>query len=244
MRYYTYAVGAALVRELKIAGAVKRILHDGRDIIHLELVSGDSLMIHLIDSGIPLYEIKNTFERNTADGHYTLFILWIDLLLPDHGSRAVLEGWHDGLLAAYNNRIYGYSVYMERLFLYPLYFDKQYYKRERVVRFGDPIDVGAIDCRTVRTTMPGLNGTWRVAGFEGSPASYYHRKVESLPNWLLAYYATLKIKPGADLATIKKAYRDLARIYHPDVNDNQSTAEMQAINRAYDEILKAMEDQR
>ncbi|HRF97849.1 MAG TPA: hypothetical protein PLZ51_21725, partial [Aggregatilineales bacterium] len=75
MRTLTYYVGAHLVNELSIAGAVDEILHDGRDIIHVRLITGESLMIHLIDSSIPTYEIKHILRDNTKMAHNTLFIL-------------------------------------------------------------------------------------------------------------------------------------------------------------------------
>lgn len=246
MRFYTYNVGAQLVRELEIAGAVGEIIHDGSDIIHLDLTTGESLMIHLIDSYIPLYEIKHILKANTDAGHHTLFILWCDMLLPDHGTRCRLEDWHEGLLAVYDGCIYAYKIYMERLFVFPVYFDKQYYRVERITRYGDPLDVGAIATGKVTTHLEALHGQWRVATFGGDPSAYYRQKAEDegrpLTSALQEYYALLRIEPGADLGTIKKAYRDLARQYHPDVNvSDEATDMMQAINRAYDAILKALE---
>lgn len=49
------------------------------------------------------------------------------------------------------------------------------------------------------------------------------------------YYAVLEIPPDADDKTIKKAYRKLARQYHPDINsDNQQAEErFKAVNEAY-----------
>ena len=47
-------------------------------------------------------------------------------------------------------------------------------------------------------------------------------------------YATLGIRPGADAAQVKKAYRRLARQHHPDRSgDRRTTERMKAINRAW-----------
>lgn len=245
MRYYTYGVGAALVIELQIAGAVDQIIHDGRDIIHLRLITGEHLMIHLIDSSIPLYEIKNILTKNTAAGHYTLFILWCDMLLPDDGTRVKLQDWHEGFLAAHGGKIYAYKVYMQELFVFPVYFDAIPYMRERVVRYGRTVDLGGLVCGMVDTRLHGLAGTWRVANYGGDPDMYYRQRAQAqhhlMPDVLRAAYILLEVKPGADRATIKQAYRALARRYHPDLNpDSGSTKQMQEINQAYNRILVAL----
>ena len=48
------------------------------------------------------------------------------------------------------------------------------------------------------------------------------------------YYRILGITPDADQKTIKAAYRQLARKYHPDTrNDDASDERMKEINEAY-----------
>ena len=59
------------------------------------------------------------------------------------------------------------------------------------------------------------------------------------------YYRTLGIKKGASEAEIRKAYRQLARKHHPDVNPNdpQSEARFKEINEA-NEVLTDAEKRR
>lgn len=47
------------------------------------------------------------------------------------------------------------------------------------------------------------------------------------------YYAILGVPPSADTETIKRAYRQLARRYHPDLVGPEGAIEMKRINRAY-----------
>src|SRR5512146_1148984 len=59
------------------------------------------------------------------------------------------------------------------------------------------------------------------------------------------YYKTLGVSKSADTEDIKKAYRKLARKYHPDVNPGNKTAEarFKEINEAY-EVLSDPEKRR
>ena len=48
------------------------------------------------------------------------------------------------------------------------------------------------------------------------------------------YYATLGVPIDADGDTLKRAYRQLARRYHPDLAGDEGAIQMKRINRAYD----------
>lgn len=52
-------------------------------------------------------------------------------------------------------------------------------------------------------------------------------------------YETLGLKPGASDDEVKKAYKQMAKKYHPDVtgNDPQAAKMMQEVNAAYDAII-------
>src|SRR5260221_9093935 len=46
-------------------------------------------------------------------------------------------------------------------------------------------------------------------------------------------YALLEVSPESDTATIRNAFRRLARRYHPDVANTGSVSHMQRLNAAY-----------
>src|SRR3989440_10063053 len=48
------------------------------------------------------------------------------------------------------------------------------------------------------------------------------------------YYAILGVPIDADSETLKRAYRQLARRYHPDLAGSAGAIQMKRINRAYD----------
>jgi len=49
----------------------------------------------------------------------------------------------------------------------------------------------------------------------------------------MGYYALLGVQPGSSPETIKRAYRELAKKYHPDARDGGSSSQFRAINEAY-----------
>ena len=55
----------------------------------------------------------------------------------------------------------------------------------------------------------------------------------------------LELEPDADFPTIRKAYRQLAKLHHPDIKqgDEEAAKRFQAIQAAY-EVLKSAEERR
>ncbi|MDX1992883.1 MAG: J domain-containing protein [bacterium] len=254
MRYYTYSVGAQLVHELVVTRAVREILHDGSDLIHVLLPEGEQVMIYLIERPLPTYELKLILEQNTAAGYYTMFLLWSEMLLPDDGALFEPDEWMESLLTLYGNHIYGYEIYMGRLLLVPVHFEHLPNSYRRIIRHDDPLDVRTLHCMEVETPRPGLRGAWRVASFSrvyranarsGDHASAHGSTYRSTKtDRAAALYAVLGLSPGADRVSVKRAYRDLARQHHPDLSrDRDATRRMQQINVAYDTIMDALDEE-
>jgi hypothetical protein len=243
MRFDTHKASAHLVQKLKATGAVIR--HDGGDIILIVSLSGHKISIHLIESPIPLYEIRSILAQNNADDIYTLFIFWCDMLLPREGVWYEPDDWMAAMLALYGGRIYGYELYGGEVYIFPVYFDGQ--AAARHIRYGDTVERAYIECHTIRTKTQNTVEFWRVADFASRPFSenwhYAGDAGQSAPKHLSSYYTILEIAESADLETIKRAYRILARKYHPDLNAApEATQRMQQINEAYQWIMRQFEE--
>ncbi len=161
VRFDTYKAGAFLVWQLKHAGAV--IHEDGGDIIHLSLPTGEAISIHIIESSIPAYEIKNTIVYNQANGLYTLFILWADMLLPPEGHVVEVEEWEWPLLALYGEKLWAYDIFGGELFIYPIYYDRIGPYRE--IRYGKTVNMRQLQGTVVEVQSPFIRGDggWRAS---------------------------------------------------------------------------------
>lgn len=76
------------------------------------------------------------------------------------------------------------------------------------------------------------NSTHHSSSHTQSTSSHFHRSQPSKPS----YYAILKVAPWANAQDIRKAYRDLSKIYHPDTTTlpkDNAKEKFQILNEAY-----------
>lgn len=235
MRFDTHRISAFLVRQLQRAKPLLEVIDDGGDLIHVRTSTGQTVAIYLIESPITVYEIRGMVELNTAAGIYSVFILWGELFLPIAGSRYRPDDWMAALLALGGDKIYGFDPYGGDNLVFPVYFEGE--GVERTIRHGKPIDVTRLNCASVQTRLPDMRGVWLVADFEP-----VEQAPEARRDPMLIYYETLGLHRQATYAMVKRAYRHLARKYHPDVNQTpEATERMQQINHAYERIKQALE---
>lgn len=237
IRFETAAASATLMNDLDAAGQVRRILHNGVDIVLFEGRGGGRISAHFIDSLIPVYEIRHILEANGAQETATLFILWADMLLPEHGQTFTADDWMEALFTLYGDCIYGYDQWRGESFLFPVYFRGS--GPRRAIEHGVTLPYRQLTLREVRTWLPGLIGVWRVAGFGGSSgAAHDPDRAEILSIELAAAHALLEASPQDSPLDLKRAYRRQARRLHPDLNPEADAHEqMQRLNAAYAAIL-------
>jgi DnaJ domain len=246
VHFETYKAGAFLVWQLRHAGV--SVLEDGGDIIQVKLPSGELVSIHLIESSIPLYEIKNTLVNNEANKMHTLFLLWCDLLLPPEDHVIEPHDWELALLALYGDRIFAYEVFGQEIFVFPVHFEP--YKQYRHIRYGETLNMRMLNGVVLDVSLPALKGRWWVAAFResaqqttaASGEKHHHARPAPVVSQLTAYYSLLGIQTDAAPGAVKTAYRRLARKYHPDTNKSpDATAKMQALNEAYRHIMDSFD---
>ncbi len=251
MRFDIHKVRTYLINELSaVPGVVANIQHDGSDLVIAELVTGETVIMHLVERLMPLSEIKTTLAEDNAAMRHTLFILWGDMLLPPENRVYLPDDWMEALYTLYDGKIYGYDSYAQYTSVFPVYFEDHGQGFQRYIRYGTAINVAHLRADFIRTDQRHISGFWRVADFE-PPASKEARqeaqqrvRLSADRNTMAAYYAMLKIAQGADRQTVRRAYRKLARQYHPDLNRaTEAKEQMQQINEAYRRIMQQLGDE-
>ncbi len=242
MRILLNIVSRDLVNLLLESNAIASIRHDGGDLILVELHSGELVALHLVERDIDVDMIKIVLEANSQKSISTLFILWCDMLLPQDGLLYKPYDWMSALLNIYGDKIIAYELAGDSAIFFPVYFDREDSGIERRIRYGEPVQMPDLHCEVIGTDGH-LSGTWRIADFERTTTQ--RQKFHSARTPMQEYYAILEIDVDANRATIRRAYRRLARLYHPDVNKTESAHErMQQINVAYTRIMEQFEGKR
>jgi len=239
IRHETYYAGDYIINQLERSGALGKMLHDGADIILFRLRSGEQVSLHLIESGIPVYEIRNILKANAEKDIYTMFLLWCAMMVPEDGREYVMDDWMQAFLALNGDYLYAYDILESDVYLFPVYFRGEGLRRR--VEYGTTLRAGQIRVSEVDSRLPDFAGTWKVAHFGVGPAT--KRRAQVSLDGVKDAYVLLGVSASDDLETIKKAYRLLARRYHPDTNqdDDDTTRSMQQINVAYEMILNSRE---
>lgn len=244
MRFDTHRISASLVQALQQARPLLEVTDDGGDIIHVRTARGEMVYIYLIEDHIDLLGIRSVVQDNTRAGVFSLFILWGEMLVPAHGTRYAPNDWMAALLALGGDKIYAYDPYGGDDWIYPVFFEGN--ERARYVHYGKPIHAARLNCYTIETRSPYINGVWWVADFETEASR--DRAHRDLPvrnaDALQHHYDVLGVARDATRATVKRAYRHLARANHPDLNASpDAKRHMQRINEAYRQVLAQFAEQ-
>ncbi len=237
MRYDTFTAVSQFITEIQERQLVRHIYEDG-DIMYFSLMSGERIMAYMIERPFTLQNLQHHLRTNTARGRYSLFFFYFDIFLPAHGDYYPIEDWMQALLAVQGGKIYGFEVANRHSFFFPVYFKGEGARRH--VIHGDLLDLSLLRGEVVETDEPSIAGRWRVATFDPreEDAAYQPPPTAELAPALLRHYQTLGVDVHDSLPAIKKAYRELARQYHPDVNGSpQAAKRMKQINEAYIHLM-------
>jgi hypothetical protein len=251
MRFAMYVANAHLINQLNDAGSISEVLHNGYDVVQAKLPNGSRVAFHFIERDIDVALLAQILKENAAQGLYTLFILWGAMLLPENGEVYPPYDWMQALLWLYEDRIYGFEVQGERTWIYPVHFERIAGRYERNIRYGPTVNFAHLGIAVVDVASAGFSGQFRIADFEDHQSARARRNSENTNSQrefvysnhpLAVHYQVLGISLEADLEAVRKAYRQLAMLYHPDLNKTPAATEkMQAINTAYRLIVALLE---
>lgn len=242
MRLDTHTARIFVVNQLEKARIVKDIRFEDEDCVFVDLTNGESVNIHLYGRHLPMPELFDIFAVDNRMNAHTLPLLLCHWLIPEHGDTYEPPEWIDSLHTIFSNRIYTYEVDGPDTFIYPVNFERQRKSPERIVRYGPAIKNLNLSCSTVNLNQIPLTGAWKIADFQEQAFQHETPNPEPEPMQtynavLLPYYRILDVDITANFDDIKKKYRELARLYHPDLNKSRHATElMQSINEAYRKI--------
>lgn len=239
-RFDTYQAANYLVWQLQSANIASHITDDG-DLIALTLKpKREKLLIYLMERQPTLQDIQHHLQENTKAKTHSLFLFWVDMLLPPDGERYLMPEWLEACAHLYGDKVYGFEVAGREAYFIPVYLRGQ--GRQRDVRYGSVVKYSALNAQQITTQWHTICGTWRIASFETPAHSATGAQVSKPATPVAAYYQLLGIADGAELDLVKRAYRDLARRYHPDVNPAPAAIQrMKQINDAYQRVLQHLE---
>lgn len=242
IRITTYKAAAYLIQALWKAGTMDDIIEDGGDIVLFKTPAGEMVSIHLIESDLPVYEIRQTLDYNAERGYYTMFLLWTRMMLPSHATEYRPEDWMEALFTLNEGNIYGYDVFEGEVFMFPVFF--RGIGGKRYIEYGTTIHAAGLRTHKVTTDLPDFKGTWWVADMNGDAQEAYRTRMTPDERIELdESYVLLGVTLADDKEAVKKAYRLLARRYHPDTNrSDEANDMMRRINDAYAQVIKTLDD--
>lgn len=237
MRYDTFVAATHYVWGMQDAQTVDTWYEDG-DMMYFKMRTGEHIMTYLIEYPLSVQNILHHLSTNTRNGISTIFIFWADMFLPADGDDYLMEDWMQAIASVQGDKLFGFEVAGRDAFFYPVYLQGQ--GRTRRVKQGDVIDFSQLHTYTIETNTTYLKGSWRIATFDvpdgTSVPPPYTEPLKVSP--MAKYYAILGLHSTAPIEAVRRAYREMARQYHPDLNaDLTAHHRMTQINEAYQRLI-------
>ena len=246
LRIHKQRTRAFIVRAFEDMASVASIPDEWEDMVYVQMVSGEMLVVYLIDRFIDLDAVRALFQENTANNIHTLLLLSGTMLLPEHKALYVPEDWMLEIAQVYGGHIFNYRVMRLNVDICPMHFvAREHY--HYFAYYGARSDMTHLQCRRVT----GPSGTEiLIADFLGdAPPAFTPTAADDqtaddplapdAPNFKASDpHTILGLALDADRATIKARFRVLARRYHPDVDTSDGAkSRMQVLNGAYRALM-------
>jgi hypothetical protein len=130
----------------------------------IDLNSGKTVAVYVINRAIRIPEIVETCRANTARRHHTLFIV-DGRMLPDDNSETEPDHWMIALHSLARGRIYAYWCDRRRCTIRPIHMEWRWGDSPRQFIFGPVVDIGRLRADRVELTGKYITGHFTVADF-------------------------------------------------------------------------------
>src|SRR5688572_15909396 len=145
MRLDTYSFRNHLINQLESKATAAKIVYDSGDVLWGLLESEQRIEIHIIERPIETKEIFGIYEQNRKLGVFTLYLMWCDMLLPNHNEQFKADSWMLTLHTINRQRLYTYKVYGSECFIYPVHLERVNRKMHNA-HYGAAIKISHIGC--------------------------------------------------------------------------------------------------
>ena len=247
------------IQDVKYASAMADATLTSRshepDII-VETWMNSRLYVYIVAAAPKPRLLKSVLKQNTNASIGTLFL--VDAaLLPADGYCGRLRDWQDDLRVMNMGAIFAFTEADETLRLIQVNIDETIQRSQFVVwhTLDFPFDALSVRRRDYQTN---IRGSWYIgdiasASFkrriseERARQRFHYRSQQTKPlepaetEPISAAYLALEIEVGAGQETVKQAFRDLARKYHPDVSEHEkdeAEKRFKEVQSAYDRIKR------
>lgn len=149
----------------------------------ITLANGKRVGVCVINRAIRLPEIKERYERNSAKGVHTLYII-DGRMMPQDNSAVEPSYWMAALHTLMHGRVYAYWCDGRDVTIRPLHMEWKWGGSPRLVEYGDEIDLSALNVSSVHPATKYIDGTYLTANFgEGA----FWKKLQSLDDEKFTY---------------------------------------------------------
>lgn len=221
--------------------------------ILLRLHDNQLAVIYFVDGPLSNNAMKQALRDNTMRGIFSLFIVDANMLPPD-GDITTVHPFIHALQTLFHGKVYAYRHAGSDVEVIPVQLRTETSTTKRVV-YEQTINLADLTCGHVETSYP-IQGFWGTINFRATPtyeapdpatfrqqrhqAGQQQRRRSSTVSTMAAatYYEVLGVETNATEEQIREAYRRLARLHHPDLNDSpEATEQMKLLNVAYRALL-------
>jgi hypothetical protein len=170
MRFDSNYVRLHIINQLHRTPFAK-IRYDDFDVTVVDLPQGQAAAICLMERApTSLAELLDVYREHNSAKTHIVFILWCEMLLPEHGDIFEPSEWLHALHSLHNKKIYAFKNLADKVDIFPVQLERIGFGPERLVKHGQPIDIRDLNCAAIDISGGRLEGRWLMADFVAGSA--------------------------------------------------------------------------